>query len=78
LTEAGETYRWKQESALVAKGTPSGPVGLIDPAVLKNEIEAYTKAGVFGDAPPSMDGTYDESVAGSLHVSSGKLIWPTS
>jgi ABC-type nitrate/sulfonate/bicarbonate transport system substrate-binding protein len=77
LTEEGETYRWKQESATVAKGTPSGPVGLIDPAVFKNEIEAYTKAGVFGDAPPSMDGTYDESVAASLHDSSGQLIWPT-
>ena len=27
LTEEGETYRWKQESAIVAKGTPAGPVG---------------------------------------------------
>jgi hypothetical protein len=62
----------------VAKGTPSGPVRLIDAAVFKNEIDAYTKAGVFGDAPPSMDGTYDESVAAALHDSSGQLIWPTS
>ena len=78
LTEAGETYRWQQESATVAKGTPSGPVGLIDPAVFKNEVDAYTKAGVFKNGAPSMDGTYDEAVAAGLHDSSGQLIWPTS
>ena len=45
LTEAGETYRWQQESAIVKKGTPSGPVGLIDPAIFMNEVAAYDKAG---------------------------------
>ena len=43
LTEAGETYRWQQESATVDKGTPSGPVGLIDPAMFMNEVAAYTR-----------------------------------
>jgi ABC-type nitrate/sulfonate/bicarbonate transport system substrate-binding protein len=77
LTEAGETYRWQQESATVKKGTPSGPIGLIDPQVFQDEVEAYTAAGVY-KSPPVTDGSYDESVAEGLYDSSGKLIWPTS
>jgi hypothetical protein len=78
LTEAGETYRWQQESATVAKGTPSGPIGLIDPAVFTAEVTAYTAAGVFGADKPAMTGTYDESVPKGVFDASGKLIWPTS
>jgi NitT/TauT family transport system substrate-binding protein len=77
LTEAGETYRWQQESATVKKGTPSGPVGLIDPKVFQDEVAAYTAAGVY-KTPPVTDGSYDESVADGLFDSSGKLIWPSS
>jgi NitT/TauT family transport system substrate-binding protein len=78
LTEAGETYRWQQESAAVAKGTPSGPVGLIDPAVFTKEVDAYTAAGVFPSGKPSTTGTYDESVAKGVFDPSGKLIWPSN
>ena len=78
LTEAGETYRWQQESAAVAKGTPSGPVGLIDPAVFENEVKAYADAGVFKNGAPPTDGTYDESVAQGVFDSSGELVWPTT
>jgi ABC-type nitrate/sulfonate/bicarbonate transport system substrate-binding protein len=78
LTEAGETYRWKQESATVAKGTPSGPVGLIDPAVFTAEVDAYAAAGVFASGKPTTTGTYDESVAKGVFDASGKLIWPAS
>jgi hypothetical protein len=77
LTEAGETYRWKQESATVAKGTPSGPIGLIDPAVFTAEVDAYTAAGVFTAGKPATTGTYDESVAKGVYDASGKLVWPT-
>jgi ABC-type nitrate/sulfonate/bicarbonate transport system substrate-binding protein len=78
LTEAGETYRWKQESATVAKGTPSGPIGLIDPAVFTAEVDAYTAAGVFTAGKPATAGTYDESVAKDVYDTAGKLVWPTS
>ena len=78
LTEAGETYRWKQESATVAKGTPSGPIGLVDPAVFAAEVDAYTAAGVFPAGKPTTTGTYDESVAKNVFDASGQLIWPTS
>jgi len=75
LTEAGETYRWQQESAEVLKGNPDGNVGSIDPAVFENEIAAYTEAGVFAEAP-STDGTYDADLAASLYDADGKVIWP--
>ena len=46
LTAEGETYRWQQESAIVAKGTPPGSLpGLIDPGVFAAEVDAYAKAG---------------------------------
>ena len=78
LTEAGETFRWKQELAEVKKGTPAGePVGLIDPAVFENEVTAYTAAGVFKTAP-SMDGTYDADLAKALYDADGKVIFPAS
>jgi NitT/TauT family transport system substrate-binding protein len=78
LTEAGETYRWKQESATVTKGTPSGPIGVVDPTVFTAEVDAYTAAGVFAAGKPTTTGTYDESVAKSVYDAGGKLIWPTS
>jgi NitT/TauT family transport system substrate-binding protein len=78
LTEAGETYRWAQESATVAKGTPSGPIGLTDPALLTAEVDAYADAGVFAAGKPSTTGTYDESVAKGVYDASGTLVWPAS
>lgn len=77
LTEAGETFRWTQELAEVMKGTPNGPLGLIDPAVFEAEVAAYTDAGIFV-AAPSMDGTYDAELAASLFGDDGKVIWPAS
>jgi len=78
LTEQGEKYRWQQESALVQSSSGGKPVGIIDAALLKSEIDAYAKAGVFTKGTPSTDGTYDEKLAAELYDSSGKLIWPTS
>jgi NitT/TauT family transport system substrate-binding protein len=78
LTEAGETYRWKQESATVAKGTPNGPIGLIQPALLTSEVDAYTSAGIFTNGAPKTQGTFDESVAKGVYAGDGKLIWPTN
>ena len=78
LTEEGETYRWQQESAIVAKGTPPGSLpGLIDPGVFASEVDAYTKAGVFPSGTPSTDGTYDADVANGV-VSGTTLIWPAT
>ncbi len=75
LSEQGETYRWTQELAEVKKGTPSGPVGLIDPAVFEAEVAAYVAAGSLKEKP-NMDGTYDAALAASLFGSDGKVIWP--
>jgi ABC-type nitrate/sulfonate/bicarbonate transport system substrate-binding protein len=78
LTQEGETYRWQQESAIVAKGTPPGSLpGLIDPGVFASEVDAYTKAGVFPSGAPSTDGTYDADVANGV-VSGTTLIWPAT
>ena len=78
LTQEGETYRWQQESAIVAEGTPPGSLpGLIDPGVFASEVNAYTKAGVFPSGTPSTDGTYDADVANGV-VSGTTLIWPAT
>jgi ABC-type nitrate/sulfonate/bicarbonate transport system substrate-binding protein len=78
LTQDGETYRWQQESAIVAKGTPPGsPPGLIDPGVFAAEVAAYTKAGVFQTGAPSTDGTYNADMANGV-VSGTSLIWPAT
>jgi len=78
LTQEGETYRWQQESAVVQRGTPAGePVGLVDEAVLKAEVDAYAKIGVFKGAAPATEGTYDATVARGVYDAGGKVIWPT-
>ncbi len=77
LTEEGETFRWQQELAEVRKGTPAGePVGLIDPAKLEAEVQAYAAAGVFDGAAPATAGTYEASLARSLYNADGKVIFP--
>jgi ABC-type nitrate/sulfonate/bicarbonate transport system substrate-binding protein len=77
LTQEGETYRGQQESAVVKRGTPVGePVGLVDEALLKAEVGAYAKIGVFKGAAPATDGTYDTTVARGVYDESGKVIWP--
>jgi len=77
LTEAGEAFRWQQESAIVGRGTPAdAPVGLIDPTRLQAEVDAYAKAGVFTGGAPSTTGTYDEKVAQGVFAN-GALVWPT-
>ncbi len=76
LSAEGETFRWQQESAIVAKGTPAGTApGLIDPGVFAAEVSAYEKAGVFQHGTPSTDGTYDADVAAGV-VSGTTLVWP--
>jgi ABC-type nitrate/sulfonate/bicarbonate transport system substrate-binding protein len=76
LSAQGETFRWQQESAIVAKGTPAGTApGLIDPAVFAAEVAAYAKAGVFLKGTPPTDGTYNADVATGV-VSGTTLVWP--
>jgi NitT/TauT family transport system substrate-binding protein len=42
LSPEGEQFRWTTESGLVTQFTPKGqPVGLIDPADLQSQIDAY-------------------------------------
>jgi NitT/TauT family transport system substrate-binding protein len=78
LSAEGETYRWQQESAVVAKGTPAGTLpGLIDPGTFAAEVSGYAKAGIFPKGTPSTDGTYDADVATGV-VSGLDLIWPAS
>ncbi|MGE0878501.1 MAG: ABC transporter substrate-binding protein [Acidimicrobiia bacterium] len=77
LSEAGETFRWKTEAKIITDTTPKGQgVGVIDPSILKAEVEAYVKAGVFKTAP-KVDGLYDENLAKSLYGADGKLKWPS-
>jgi NitT/TauT family transport system substrate-binding protein len=78
LTEEGESFRWKTESKLVTGSTPKGePVGLVDPALLETEVDAYTAAGVFKTAP-GLDGTYDADLVKGVYDAEGNVIWPTS
>ena len=78
LSAQGETYRWQQESAVVAKGTPAGTLpGLIDAGIFAAEVSGYAKAGIFPNGAPSTDGTYDADVATGV-VSGLNLIWPAS
>ena len=61
LSPEGEQFRWRTESALVTEFTPDGqPVGLIDPAELQAQIDAYDAIGIFTAKPP-IEGTYDEA-----------------
>ena len=76
LSQEGETFRWTAELAEVKKGTPSGPLGVIDPKALQAEVDAYAAAGVFKGAAPSIDGTYDATVTPSMYGPDGKVIWP--
>jgi ABC-type nitrate/sulfonate/bicarbonate transport system substrate-binding protein len=76
LTTEGETFRWQTESKMVVDGSKGQPLGLVDPAVLKAEVDAYSAAGVF-ESPVSMDGTYDTDLVKGVYDASGKLIWPS-
>jgi ABC-type nitrate/sulfonate/bicarbonate transport system substrate-binding protein len=76
LSDAGERYRWKQESKIVADNTPAGePVGLIHRDGLDKEVDAYVAAGVL-TVRPKVDGTYDSEVAKGVYGPDGKVIWP--
>ena len=76
LSEAGETFRWKTESQIITDSTPKGQgIGVIDPAILKAEVDAYTAAGVFKTAP-KIDTMYDANLAKNLYGADGKLKWP--
>jgi ABC-type nitrate/sulfonate/bicarbonate transport system substrate-binding protein len=75
LTEEGESFRWQTESKMVVEGSKGQPLGLVDPAQLKAEVDAYSAAGVF-DSPVSMDGTYNTDLVKGVYEASGKVIWP--
>jgi ABC-type nitrate/sulfonate/bicarbonate transport system substrate-binding protein len=78
LTQEGESFRWQTEAKVVTDSTPKGqPVGLIDPALLKSEVDAYTAAGVFA-SPPAMAGTYDAELVKGVYDASGRVIWPAT
>lgn len=70
LTEAGETFRWKQELAEVVKGLGGKPIGVIVPAVFDNEIASYTAAGVIKVPDPK---AYDDKIAASVYGADGKV-----
>jgi NitT/TauT family transport system substrate-binding protein len=78
LTEEGESFRWQTESKLVVTSTPKGePLGLVDPALLQAEVDAYTAVGVFPKAP-DLTGTYNADLLKGVYDAEGAVIWPSS
>ena len=77
LSPEGEQFRWTTESALVTQFTPKGqPVGLIDPADLQSQIDAYDAVGIFTEKP-TIEGTYDSSLIAGVYDPDGSVVWPT-
>jgi hypothetical protein len=77
LSPEGEQFRWRTESKLVSEFTPEGePVGVIDPAALQTQIDAYDAVGIFTAKPP-IEGTYDAALIAGVYGPDGKVIWPS-
>ncbi len=72
LSEEGESFRWQVEKDLVEQAKGDLPIGVIDPALLQAEVDAYTEAGVF-DTAPSIDGTYSVELAAEAYGPDGKV-----
>ena len=67
LSPEGEQFRWRTESALVTEFTPEGEsIGLIDPAELQAQLDAYDAIGIFTEKPP-IEGTYDEGLIAGVY-----------
>jgi NitT/TauT family transport system substrate-binding protein len=77
LSEEGESYRWQVERAIVEEAKGDLPVGVIDPALLQAEVDAYTAAGVF-DTAPDIAGTYDVALGADVYGPDGKVVFPSS
>ena len=76
LSPEGEQFRWTTESGLVTQFTPKGqPVGLIDPADLQSQIDAYDAVGIFTEKP-TIEGTYDAELIAGVYGPDGKVVWP--
>ena len=75
LTTEGETFRWQTESKMVVDGPKGQPLGLVDPALLKAEVDAYSAAGVF-DVAVSMDGTLQHRPGQRRLRRRRQVIWP--
>ena len=76
LSPEGEQFRWRTESELVTEFTPEGePIGLIDPAALQAQLDAYDAIGIFTEKPP-IEGTYDEALIAGVYGDDGKVVWP--
>ena len=77
LSPEGEQFRWTTESGLVTQFTPKGQtVGLIDPADLQSQIDAYDAVGIF-TTKPRIEGTYDSSLIAGVYGADGQVVWPT-
>lgn len=76
LSSDGELFRWRREAEIVKASTPVGePVGLVHKSDLEAIVTTYTAAGVWPTAP-SIDGSYDETIARDVYGPDGKVIWP--
>ena len=75
LSEEGESFRWQVEKDLVEQAKGDLPIGVIDPALLQAEVDAYTEAGVFETAP-SIDGTYSVELAAEAYGPDGRVTFP--
>jgi NitT/TauT family transport system substrate-binding protein len=79
LSDEGESFRWQVESKLVESTTAESgePVGALIASLLQEEIDGLGEAGVFAETP-SIDGTYDATIAEQIYADDGTLIWPAS
>jgi NitT/TauT family transport system substrate-binding protein len=78
LSPEGEQFRWRTESDLVVEFTPDAePVGLIHPADLQEQIDAYDAIGIFTAKPP-IEGTYDDALIAGVYGPDGKVVWPAA
>ena len=79
LSPEGEIARWAVDSKLVSSLTSTEfPPGVIDPAMLENEVSVYASIGLFDGIAPDISTLFDATMIAGLYDATGTLIWPKS
>lgn len=78
LSADGEVFRWETEAALILDGTPEGlGLGIPDPDVLQDELDAYDDLGLFAAPSPEADAFLAPTLVADLYGSGEDLVWPS-